>query len=260
MKDVNMCEVNTSGETGEILFYNVGNGYGFAFCKHCGRAVVEPMGHNKELPNGIKLGHNRLWGDVCDANTGDIARHVVFTGRHQTCYSVIRVKSIYDSKTFEKDEELAFSLGVVLKRALVKFLGIDETEIDFGIKDEQDNIALFIFDTARGGCGYSLHFNNPQEFAQILDIARELVQSYTCNCHVDGGACARCLVDRTNYPYAHLLSKSKVIEWLDIQKEKSMPIPSDIQQNSVLAKVSHQALKAVVKEAVKAADVKEITF
>lgn len=260
MKDVNMCEVNTSGETGEILFYNVGNGYGFAFCKHCGRAVVEPMGHNKELPNGIKLGHNRLWGDVCDANTGDIARHVVFTGRHQTCYSVIRVKSIYDSKTFEKDEELAFSLGVVLKRALVKFLGIDETEIDFGIKDEQNNIALFIFDTARGGCGYSLHFNNPQEFAQILDIARELVQSYTCNCHVDGGACARCLVDRTNYPYAHLLSKSKVIEWLDIQKEKSMPIPSDIQQNSVLAKVSHQALKAVVKEAVKAADVKEITF
>jgi hypothetical protein len=107
MKDVSMCEVITSGEIGEILFYNVGNGHGFALCKHCGRAVVETMAHNKELPHGIKLGHNRLWGDACDANTSDIARHVVFTGRHQTCYSVIRVKSTFDSDTYEKDKELA---------------------------------------------------------------------------------------------------------------------------------------------------------
>ncbi len=260
MKDVSMCEVKTSGETGEILFYNVGNGHGFALCKHCGRAVVETMAHNKELPNGIKLGHNRLWGDSCDANTSDIARHVVFTGRHQTCYSVIRIKPTFDSDNYEKDEELAFSLGVVLKRALVKFLGIDETEIDFGIKDEQDNIALFIFDTARGGCGYSLHFNNPQEFAHILDIARELVNSYSCNCHIDGGACARCLVDRNNYRYAHLLSKSKVMEWLDKQKEVSKPVPNDIVQCSPIAKASHQALKTVLKNAVKSAEVKEITL
>lgn len=260
MGDVSMCEVKTSGETGEILFYNVGNGHGFAFCKHCGRSVVETMAHNKELPNGIRLGHNRLWGDACDANTGDIARHVVFTGRHQTCYSVIRVKPSVDSDTYEKDEELAFSLGVVLKRALVKFLGIDETEIEFGIKDEQNNIALFIFDTARGGCGYSLHLSNPQELSKILDIAREIVESYSCNCHVDGGACARCLVDRNNYRYAHLLSKSKVMEWLDKQKEVSKPVPVDIRQISANAKVSHQPLKTIVKEAVRSADVKEITL
>ena len=104
MKDVSMCEVKTSGETGEILFYNVGNGHGFALCKHWGRAVVETMAHNKELPSGIKLGHNRLWGDSCDANTSDIARHVVFTGRHQTCYSVIRINPTFDSDNYEKDE------------------------------------------------------------------------------------------------------------------------------------------------------------
>lgn len=260
MKDVSMCEVNTSGEIGEILFYNVGNGHGFALCKHCGRAVVETMAHNKELPHGIKLGHNRLWGDACDANTSDIARHVVFTGRHQTCYSVIRIKPTFDSDTYEKDEELAFSLGVILKRSLVKFLGIDETEIDFGIKDEKENITLFIFDTARGGCGYSLHFCNPQELTQILDIARELVESYSCNCHVDGGACARCLVDRNNYRYAHYLSKSKVMEWFDKQKEESKPIPKEIQQISAAAKISHQAIKTVLKNAVKSAEVKEITL
>ena len=260
MKDISLCEITTSGETGEILFYNVGNGHGFAFCKHCGRAVVEPMAHNKELPKGIQLGHNRLWGDACDANTGDIARHVVFTGRHQTCYSVIRIKSTIDNTTFERDIELAFSLGVIIKRALIKFLGIDETEIDFGVKEEQDDVALFIFDTARGGCGYSLHLCNPQECIQILDIAREIVDSYSCNCHVDGGACARCLVDRNNYRYSHLLSKGKVIEWLEKQKEESLPIPEAVLNNSPMAKVSHQKLTTTLKEAIKSADVQEISL
>jgi hypothetical protein len=123
---------------------------------------------------------------------------------------------------FEKDKELVFSLGVILKRALVEFLGIDETEVDFGYKEELEDLALVIFDTARGGCGYSLHFNSPVECKQIFALALRKLSEYSCNCHVDGGACVRCLVDRSNYRYAYLLSKRKVLEWLRNQGKRKI--------------------------------------
>lgn len=258
--NVNMCQVSTSGETGEILYYNVGNRHGFAFCKRCGRAVVELSDFDKNPPISIRPGHNRLWGDVCDANIKDIARHVVFTGRHQTNYSVLRFKKDNDCEAFEKDDDLAYSLGVILKRALVSYLGIDEGEIDFGYKKELDNVSLFIFDTARGGCGYSLHFGNPTECEKIFDIARKMLSEYDCNCHVDGGACTKCLIDRNNYRYANHLSKGKVLDWLNKQKAKPIDIPNAVKKISPSAKVVYQSLKNIVKRSIGNSEVSSLIF
>lgn len=260
--DVNLCEVASSGESGEILYYNAGVGFGFAFCKHCGRAAIETsrLPNNDSLPTVFKGGHDKLWGGKCTANINDIARHVVLTGRHQTCYSVLRFKYDADSHDYANDQVLAYSLGVMLKRALVKYLGIDETEVNFGIKQVLGATVLFIYDTAKGGCGYSLHFTNPVECQEIFDIAREMLSEYTCNCHVDGGACARCLVDRSNYRYADLLSKSVVWDWLNKQKEKAVNLPDEIKAVSPNAKVVYQSMKAIVKQAVTTSDVKSITL
>lgn len=262
MKDVNMCEVSTSGEQGEIMYYNAGDGHGFAYCIRCGRAAVEHLFNTRDLPSGVRLNHKPLWesSETCDANIGDIKRNVVFTGRHQTCYSVLRFKEESDSTTFAKDKELAYSMGVILRRALAQYLGIDENEIDFGTKEEGNAVLLFVFDTARGGCGYSLHLANPQELAEVWNIARELLSSYTCRCQEDGGACARCLVDRNNYHYAHLLSKEKVMTWLDKQNVKCKPVPARIQAVSPNAKNVFLPLKAIAKELVNSSETTEITF
>src|SRR5574344_613091 len=258
-KDVNMCQATTSGEKAEILYYNVGVGYGFAFCKRCGRTSVE-TDFKREPPIAFR-NHKRLWwGDECEATSTDIARNVVFTGKHQTCYSVLRFQKDNDDNSFVKDDQLVYSLGVVLKRALVKYLGIDENEIDFGLKDERDCTSLFIFDTARGGCGYSLHFGNPNECDQILNLARQLLSEYTCNCHNDGGACARCLVDRNNYRHAQLLSKGKVIDWLNKQKTKSFEVPDVIKGISPYAKSVYQQLKGIVKDAINNSDISSLMF
>ena len=261
-KDINMCEVISSGESGTILFYNVGNGHGFAFCKRCGRAAVEYTDYtNKEsIPNAVKSGHKRLWGDDCEANDSDIARHVVFTGIHSTCYSVLRFKKDAGSSEFETDEQLVYSLGVVLKRALAQSEGIDEGEIDFGIKQELNAWVLFIYDTAKGGCGYSLKLMNPVLCQDVFDLARKTLEETTCNCHVEGGACARCLVDRNNYKYASLLSKAKVLDWLNRQKNKAFDIPTDVKSFSPTSKVVYQSLKDVVKQAIKDSEVKKISL
>ena len=157
----------------------------------------------------------------------------------------MRFKKDAGSTDYVMDEQLVYSLGVVIKRALAKSEGIDEGEIDFGIKQETNAWVLFIYDTAKGGCGYSLKLMNPVLFQDVLDNARKDLEETTCNCHVDGGACARCLVDRNNYRYAHLLSKEKVLDWLNKQKDKALDVPREIRVSSPTAKVVYQPLKDI---------------
>lgn len=261
-KEINMCQMVSSGESGNILFYNVGNGHGFAFCKRCGRAAVEFSSINSKdtVPYSVRPGHKRLWGEDCEANDNDIARHVVFTGNHPTCYVVLRFKKYANSNEFENDEQLVYSLGVVLKRALALSEGIDESEVDFGTKQEIDSWVLFIYDTAKGGCGYSLKLMNPVLCQDIFDIARKMLEESTCTCHIDGGACSKCLIDRTNYRYANLLSKSKVLDWLNRQKDKALELPLSVKKESPEAKVVYQSMKTVLQQSITDSDATEITI
>lgn len=255
---INMCDVASSGEVGFILFYNVADGFGFAFCRRCGRAAVDS---STRIPEKVRPGHNRLLGDgVCDANDRDIARHVVFTGKHPTCYSVLRFKKEPGSSEYVQDQQLVYSMGVVLKRALAQSEGIDEGEIDFGIKQEQNAWTLFIYDTAKGGCGYSLKFHDPHFCQEIFDLARNILEQTTCNCHIDRGACARCLIDRSNYKYADMLSKAKVLDWLNRQKQGAFEVPDAVRTVSPEAKAVYQSLKDIVRLAVNDVEVTELSL
>lgn len=257
---VNMCDLISSGETGEILFYNAGNGHGFAFCKRCGRAAVEyaRRPNNDNIPSAVRPGHQRLWRGDCEANYNDIARNVVFTGIHPTCYTVLKFRRSVDSPDYEYDEQLAFSLGVVICRALAKIEGIDEGEIGFGVKQELDSWVLFIYDVAKGGCGYSLRLSDPTTCQRVLDVAREDLEQAECDCHKSYGACTRCLVDRNNYRYANKLSKAKALDWLNRQKNKTMTIPSAITTKSPDASIVYLSLKDILKKAVLSGETKEV--
>lgn len=260
---MSLCQIAGSGKDGKILFCNYGNHYGFALCKRCGRAAVEWNNGNDAttLPFSLRGEHNRLWGDRCDTSSAtDIARHVVLTGLHYTCYSVFKFQKSLDDSSFEKDERLAYSMGVMLKRALALFLGIDEAEIDFGIKKEDNATLLFIYDTAKGGCGYSLHFTDAVECDQIMDIARHLLADYSCRCEINGGACARCLVDRNNYRVADKLCKGLAMDWLERQKGKVVTVPTGIKKENPNAKIIYRSLYDIAKDATANPETTFLTF
>ena len=260
-KSINLCDVVSSGDNGKILFYNVGSGNGFALCKRCGRTAVESQ-YEHSIPYSVRPGHNKLWfaqdGTCCEANEKDIARNVVFTGSHYTCYSVLRLYS--DKKNYANDEQLAYSMGVLLTRALAESEGIDESEVGFGVKQEENAWLIFIYDTAKGGCGYSLKFFDPVACQEIFDIARKNIENSGCRCHEDGGACTKCLVDRNNYRYSNKLSKAKAMDWLERQKNKIDKVPAEIiaeYPNTVIAPAN---LKSILKDASKSSEVTEINI
>lgn len=257
-----MYQVSMGTDLSEILFYNAGEGNGFAICMLCGRTAVENGRFSRNnLPFELQA-HKALYGnETCPVAETDIARNVVLTGRNQTSFTAFRFnETVNDSQTFSKDKELVLSLGVVLKKALVRYLGIDEGEIDFGTKVERDALVLFIYDTAKGGCGYSLKFRDERECAEIFRIAFDIVNEFTCTCKTDGGCCTACLVDRTTQRIASRLSTKAAYDWLALQRLALTSIPQHITAYSANASIFSHALKDVVRRSIESTDVVGLTF
>lgn len=241
----NLCEIVGNKEGGEIIYWNAGKGYGFNICKDCGRAeIADDSGQpSKQLQN-----HHSLWGQPCGCH---LVNNVVLTGRHQTVYTALRIREDINKTTYSDDTELLYSLGVILCRALTSVIGVDEGEVDFGLKKEGNYHVLFLYDTHKGGCGYSTYMLDPNNCQKVFDKATVLLNSYQCNCDMnEHGACAKCLVDRKTQHSPELLSKRKAMAWLRNQKGISTTVPAAIQAAYPEAKSSYRDLQSILRSAV----------
>jgi hypothetical protein len=157
-----------------------------------------------------------------------------------------------DTDKYVDDETTVYSLGVAISRALSVQLGIDDDEIDFGVKQEMDNgmvtYVLFIFDTAKGGCGYSTSLSEPDTCQRVFDLALTRLESATCCCEEGNGACTNCLIDRRTTRYSNLLSKARALYWLKKQRAGVIQVPENVIAVSPNAQASRLSLKECVSE------------
>ena len=241
----NLCEITGNKEGGDIIYWNAGKGYGFNICKDCGRAeIADDSGQpSKQFKN-----HLSLWGQSCGCN---IVNNVVLTGRHQTVYTAMRIMEDITKTTYCDDKELLYSLGVILCRALTTVIGVDAGEVDFGLKKEGNYHVLFIYDTHKGGCGYSTYMLDQNNCQKVFDKAAELLNGYQCSCdNNEHGACAMCLVDRKTQHSPDLLSKRKAMAWLKNQKGISTNVPASILTVHPDAESSYRDLISILRSAV----------
>lgn len=263
-------------DKGDIIYYNMGAGDGFAICRYCGRAVAEVRyASSKTLPKafthtninvngrGARGWHKALWGSDCKADAKNIKRHVVLIAEHHTIYTAMSFFAD-DSKTKyikEKDHSTVYSLGVIIKRALIDILGIDEGEVNFGIKSTLDRDVLFMFDTNKGGSGYSNYLRDPMQCQKVLAHALEMLQESGCRCeNKPMGACQKCLVDRQSLHHINILSKKKALKWLLQQQGIKTEVPESIKSFSPNAKSTARRIYFVLKDAMKDPEVKNVTL
>jgi len=200
-------------EKSRILFYNNGIGLGFALCSHCGRMVPEMPDNNLPLSNHLSL----LDDSRCAGNAREnIRRHVLLTAQYPT--DIVEMR-FYDEVGGEiNDVTTLYSLGTVITQELTKYLGIRDDEISFGYN--QDYNSIFIFDTALGGAGYSIHL---LEYKNTI-FEKALVALESCDCDK---ACLKCLINRRTQWYSNYLDRHKAIEWLKMEK-KSRTAPDEV--------------------------------
>lgn len=225
-------------ETSQVLFYNLGIGYGFCVCKLCGKAVVELMKDDADdcLTNLPKDFNNEEYkiNNVIEGtfhydirkeqnqttkhfgiigNDYTLKRNMLLGGSIQTDYCEIR---LYDNhRNVIKDSEIFHTLGITIVNVLSKYIGIERKDISFIVLND----SICIYDTAKGGAGYSKRLNNAQMLYTIFDLTLQELRGCTYKEE---------LIDKSTRQYVNKLNIDKTIDWLNQEKESREIVPNEI--------------------------------
>lgn len=218
---------NSNQSNAEILYYNLGNGNGYAVCLECGRAVPDIKEDNlTEALNKLHLfdhtpiiGGKKAKKDKEKCSNNNIKRNVLLGGRFQTDFVEIRFRN--EEGKLIKDEETIFSLGVILAQKLTEKTGVNSQEINFGIKQYHNYSSVFIYDTAKGGAGYSTRFNEIKE--EVVNLSKLTLEN--CKCEK---ACDKCLINRQAQWSLDKLNRQKALEWLKLEIHSRNQAPDGI--------------------------------
>lgn len=232
-----ICDFRKGTEHTKILHYNKGNGKGFAICLHCGRSETMPENPDYEPLNGhyrLRGGKNSSSSDNtssknCSGNRSPfgIKKGVVIAGAIKTDICEIRLRD--NDGDFVNDETLLTSLGQSLKIHFATFLGVNEGELDFGIKkykiEKVEFKTVFLYDTANGGIGLSSQL--PNNLNRIFKIIHSKLKACTCKT-----ACTECLLDRKSQWSFENLDRNVLIQWFDDKLSKTKDVPGQFKNNN----------------------------
>ena len=170
------------------------NGHGYAICLRCGRAASEVRSASiSGLPDAFKDGHSRLRGGKdpdgnshCDGAGFAIQRELSLGGSRTTDVFELQLAELNDSGT-------ALSIGIALRRAFCRRLGIEEEEVGVAVRqgkagDESIQQSIFLYDAATGGNGYVAALRD-----HVVPALRESVRVLDCAKKCDA-ACHGCLL------------------------------------------------------------------
>ena len=180
-------------------------GHGYAVCLRCGRAASEVGSMSKTgIPEAVQEGHSRLRGgkkrdgtDICDGTGFTIQRGLSLGGSRTTDVFELQLEGLEDSGS-------ALSIGIALRRAFCRRLGIEEQEVGVNVRpakgaDESILQSIFLYDSATGGNGYVSGLRD-----HVAQALRECVQVLDCAKECDA-ACHGCLLTfDTQYDSAKL--------------------------------------------------------
>lgn len=199
---------STDDDRSEILFYNMGDGEGYSLCTSCGRvetASDKLVGHSR-----LRGGKNNDGESFCDGKSKD---HIILGARFKTDFTEIRLLNREGQRV--NDKTLMYTLGVVFTKSLAEFLAIEESELGFGIKTYSGYQTIFIYDTAKGGAGYSSQFS-----MYTKEVLTKAYQALGCDCNK---ACTKCLIDRSSQWHLEDLDRNVARDWLRFANENQVP-------------------------------------
>jgi len=195
---------------GDIVFFNPGKGDGFNLCLDCGKMEISNIQRSSS-----SWVHKDITEKDKDCPASTIENNVVISGKFPTSFVSLRFYENSSRKNLVKDDELLYSLGVLLCQALVKTIGISRNDIDFDVRKEgRAYSSIYIYDTCKGGCGYSTRLLDPITLNDVFKEAGIILSGYGCTCEKNiKGACVNCLIEKHSQRYEDKLSKYKLVSW-----------------------------------------------
>ncbi len=245
-----LCDV--VGKNGEkIVYCNKGGGFGFAVQKDSNNGFSSKAVLDVAYTSKPSLSFRGLrWSSRPPYVSPFVDRHVFLTCESTTSYAAIRFFSDSGRKLPLTSEAFLYSMGTILTRALCDHLAIDYNEIAFDVNKIDTNF-LYLYDTNKGGAGYSSQLEDPSVLEGVIRRSYEIVSGFACDCKDHPGqACAKCLMTHGTYSYAGLLSTADVYRWLKKQMRQFRTVPPTIILNSPGCRCEPRLLQEVLEDAV----------
>lgn len=239
----------------KILYLNRGNEYGYCVCKECGRAKKQDKSNpssddQKKLMftevenNGVKgYEHQNLLEskykdkehkgkDIFIQNS--LYTDIVFGGEIQTNYSELKPyhymaggKTPFDPQKKSNDRKILITLGLAICDELSKYIACQRTDIDFMVTVHSENhnpaLALCIYDTAKGGAGYSSQLDDKM-WGELLRRCTKRFYKILAN----GENPLSALLARYTMRYAEEIDVQAAYDWLLELESYQQPVPQSI--------------------------------
>ena len=239
IEEKHLFSVRDNRESGDanILYYNEGKGFGYAYCTRCGRTVLEtepandsehpdipPREMNPLTPRqeGQMAYHKALSGKnvgkSCSSSNdyhSSFRRNVIIGDLIQTDYSEIRLRHQSQSHWISnRDSEynLLITLGIVFTQSLAEALGKERSSVDFALTP---NGHICIFDTNPGGAGYA---NQLRKLDLMLDVIKRSKQLLT---EAKAKKSNDMLLDKFTLRYLRYIDIDAALEWIAEEEQFS---------------------------------------
>jgi len=257
--------------TNGALFYRTDglNGEGYALCLRCGRS--DSMISEDQLPaifadkHGHTKPHKRLRGGKnndqeyeCPGSHEEwaIKRNLRIGVNIYTDVLEIQLNQLNGNPI---DREIAYSLGVALRLALARKLGIDDQEIGSVVKssrneNEQSTWSINLFDTTQGGAGYVMH-----ALKELPSIIRRAKRILSCPKNCDS-ACQACLMDFNTQYHLDWLDRVRTLELLSETYLKAFDLPEHLKVLGPDAKLEMEPLSMAIYREFQRINAKEISI
>ena len=215
-----------SDRQGDIFYHTSGqHNKGFAICMTCGRA--DSMLASGELPRSLdpEKGHyspkpnkfdrdEKGERDKCDGQRS-LLQHIDIGCHSTTDVFELVLKHPHSHEFLTPNEDnriIATTLAIALREALIKTLGISETEVGYSIREcaieNSQAYALQLMDTVSGGAGFASSANKNIE-AVLQCMLTVLDCQKACNTH-----CSSCLLSADSRHDVNFIDRKKALEWL----------------------------------------------
>lgn len=206
-----------STNNSKVLYYNMGMGYGFCYCRTCGKAVPE-VGPNQRarpaemLSQDKKANHKRIDNNTKCGDTNPM-RNVIFGNLIQTDYCEFSLPDINGNQITKRNENIPLltTLGILFSRMFAEYINKDSNDIDFMILP---NGRLCIFDVNPGGSGYS------NRLPEYLDDVIDKIENVLNNAHsVDD------ILDKYSIRFINDVNLEVAKKWINAYREGLNTLP-----------------------------------
>lgn len=242
----------------KILFLNQGTGVGYCVCKKngCGRAVLESQleqtgdtqyvrdlmytkmytkveHKNKQAVASVTYEHQNLQNyeqqDSFDPQGQDLLRNMFIGGSILTNFSILKpyhCSRLGNGKipfrmSNATDESILKTLGLLVCEELSKYIPCQRQDIDFLTTTfNRGERALCIYDTAKGGAGYSSHLDD-KTWKMMLGLCRQRLEDI-----INGTTGIDSMFSRSTMRYLEDVDVKATHEWLEEELKSRNLIPN----------------------------------